>query len=228
MNAEVARARDHTRTGVLLLTIGIAIGWIPYIQDLGGLLIFIGIIFLFIGRWGFSDRHHDLVVAGGVLLVIAIIGVVIVAFALATALIQAATQIGATAQSVGATLQASIQDTLIATVVFAFISGLGQLLMVWGLADPTSRLLLVTGFVLAITISAVLLAIELPLLANAIQSATAGATINTGPINALEGQIQVYGLLSVVPASVTGFAYYRIWRGIDRLPMPEAPRASGY
>jgi hypothetical protein len=223
-DAEVRRARGQTRTGLVLLTIGVAMGWIPVIRDLGGLLALVGIIYLFVGRWGFSARHHDLVVTGGVLVVLGFVASVAIAIALFGAVIQAATQVGASPQTVGAALQSSIENTIIAGFVVAIITGVGQLLMVWAIADRTARGLLIAGFLAAIVIALVVIAIELPLLSSAIQSSTSGSTINLVPVDQFQNQTQFYGVLTVIPSAITAYAYYRIWGAIRVDPAaPAAP-----
>jgi hypothetical protein len=224
---EVRRARGHTRTGLLLLTVGVALGWIPVVRDLGGLLALIGIIFLFVGRWGFSPRHHDLVVVGGVLLVIGFVASIVIAVALVGAIIQAASQIGATPQTLGSALESSIEDTIIAALVVSIVSGIGQILMVWAIADGTSQKLLLIGFAAGIIIAVAIVAIELPLLSSAIQSATSGSSIDLGPINNFQNQTQIFELLTIVPSAITAYAYYRIWNGIQvepEVPVVPTPR----
>ncbi|MCI4360121.1 MAG: hypothetical protein L3J91_00295 [Thermoplasmata archaeon] len=200
---------------MLLILIGVSTSWIPFVKDLGGLLALLGIVFLFLGRWGWGDRHHDRVIAGGILMVISFLAAIVVAAALTDAVLSAASMPGATPQSVGSTLQSSLTTTIYATVLVGFLAGIGQVLMVYSLADARARLLLIVGFLLGVVIGIVLLAYELPLLNHAIQLATSGSTVDPGPINAFANQLQVIGLITVVPSAITAIAYYLIWRRVD-------------
>jgi hypothetical protein len=225
---EVDRARRQTRTGLLLLTIGFALAWIPVIQDLGSLLALVGVLYLFAGRWGFTERHHDLVLTGGVLLVVSFLATIIVAVALVSATLQAATQAGATSQTVGATLESAIQNAAIAAFVVGLLGTVGEVLMVYTIADRTSRALLIAGFFSAIVIGIAIYAVEQPLLSNAIEAATSGPTIDLGPINSYQDQVQLYGLLQVVPSLIIAGAYYLIWQKVDREIRSTAPVPTYY
>ncbi|HXQ94266.1 MAG TPA: hypothetical protein VN864_03745 [Thermoplasmata archaeon] len=224
---EVWTARGRTKTGVLLLTIGVGISWIPVVKDIGGLLALIGIIYLFLGRWGFGDRHHGFVLAGGTLIVLGFLATIVVAVALAFALFQAASQVGSTSQDVANALQTGIENTVIATLAVGILSGIGQVLMVYVIADTTSRWLLIGGLAAGIGLGILLLAIELPALTSAIQAGTSGSTYDLGPVNNFQNQLQIYGLLDVIPAALTGFAYYRIWKKLDESDAPPLGAPSG-
>jgi hypothetical protein len=212
---QVVKARRDTKTGLMLILIGLGLDWIPYIKDVAGLISLVGILFLFVGRWGFTKRHHDYVVAGGVLLLISFIAAIAIGAALALAIFQAASQMGSTPQTLASSIDSTIQDTIIAGVIVAVLTSVAQLLMVWEIADSTARWLLILGLGASFVVGIVIAAIELPLLATAVQTATSGSMVNAGPINNLENQINVYGLLTVFPSAISAYAYYRIWGSID-------------
>jgi hypothetical protein len=224
----VLKARRDTKTGLMLIMIGLGLSWIPYIKDVAGLISLVGILFLFVGRWGFTKRHHDYVVAGGVLLLLSFIAAIVIGAALALAIFQTASQTGSTPQTLASSIDSTIRDTIYAGVIVAVLSAVAQLLMVWEIADSTARTLLILGLVASFVVGLIIAAIELPLLANAVQSATSGSMVNAGPINNLENQINLYGLLTVFPSAISAYAYYRIWRSIDEdsaAPfVPGAPR----
>src|SRR2546422_3394852 len=48
---------DNTKTGLLLLVIGLAISWIPFIGAIGGLVALIGALLVILGREPFGREH---------------------------------------------------------------------------------------------------------------------------------------------------------------------------
>src|SRR5207247_9803719 len=48
---------DNTKTGLLLLVIGLAISWIPFIGAIGGLVALIGALLVILGREAFGREH---------------------------------------------------------------------------------------------------------------------------------------------------------------------------
>src|SRR5947209_19568709 len=48
---------DNTRTGLLLLIIGLALSWIPFIGGLAGLVALIGALLVILGRGAFGREH---------------------------------------------------------------------------------------------------------------------------------------------------------------------------
>ena len=64
------RTRERANTGMLLMIVAFALFWVPYVQDLGSLLAFIGIIFLWFGRKAFDEPFRRWVVRGIVLVVL--------------------------------------------------------------------------------------------------------------------------------------------------------------
>ncbi|MCI4354599.1 MAG: hypothetical protein L3K06_04465, partial [Thermoplasmata archaeon] len=214
VDQEIWQARDRTRTGLLLLTVGIGISWIPYIGGIGGLLVLVGILLLFLGRHGFTERHRASVVLGGALLLVALVGSLVVGLWVAGSILGAATP-GATPQDVANAAVTALQNAAIAAVVLGAMSGVGRLLLVWELADKANRWLLLAGMVLALLLGVLILGYELPLFSQALQQATAGGSYDRGPIDALSAEVQVIGVLQVIPSAISAFAYYRIWQSLD-------------
>src|SRR5947208_2330975 len=48
---------DNTKTGLLLLIIGLALSWIPFIGAIGGLVALIGALLVILGREAFGREH---------------------------------------------------------------------------------------------------------------------------------------------------------------------------
>ncbi len=207
---ETVRARDRTETGVLLVAIGLALGWIPYIGIVGGLLSLIGIILLFLGREGFGDRHRNAVVVGGFLLVLSVIAAFVLGLLIAGMIVSIAQVQGVTLKDVTDTVIPSLESAAGGAIVIAAIGGLGQILLVFQLADRTTRWLLVIGLIAAIVVGAALYLIEVPQIEAAFRAATISGTLDRGPIVQLQNQMQLEGLLRGVPALISAYAFLRV------------------
>src|SRR5207245_10769581 len=70
---------DNTKTGLLLLIIGLAISWIPFIGAIGGLVALIGALLVILGREAFG-REHDRNAILALIVFFVVIGVTIVGF----------------------------------------------------------------------------------------------------------------------------------------------------
>src|SRR6266852_9726216 len=72
---------DNTKTGMLLLIIGVALSWVPFIGAIGGLIALIGAVFVILGREAFGPAHDRNVILSIILFVVGIavtiVGVII-------------------------------------------------------------------------------------------------------------------------------------------------------
>ena len=227
IDQEIWQARDRTKTGVLLLAVGIAISWIPIVGGFGGLLALIGVILLFLGRHGFTEPHRADVVLGGALLLVSVLGAIVLAVWVAGSIVSAGSTVGATSQDIANAAVNALQGAAYGALVLGVIGATGQLLMVWELADTSTRWLLILGLLVGLALGVVVLAVEVPLFSQAFQQATAGGGYNRGPIDALNSQIQAYSLLRIFPAAISAFAYYRIWSALSAR-IDAAPAAAQY
>ncbi|MGD0250564.1 MAG: zinc ribbon domain-containing protein [Thermoplasmata archaeon] len=212
----IDQARDRTRLGLLFLIIGLALGWIPYIGALGGILSIIGLILVFMGREGFGPAHRWFVVLGAALFVIAflitIIGSVVIVFSIVG---EFADTTLSNAQ-IGSAVQNAVLGIFVLALVAAILSGLAHVFVVFDLGDDRNRIVLWVGFVASITISVAIFAIVYPQLSNAISQATSGSTLNSTPITNLENESTLLGLLQGIPALLFLVAYYRAWLDTGR------------
>lgn len=207
---EEARGRERTSSGLLLMMIGVGIAWIPYISEVGGLLTFIGIILMFMGRHGYGDRHHNFVLGGCGLILLALVIAVIIVISFASSVLSAASTPGETTAQIGALFQADLQGLFYTLAFVGILSDLGQLLLVYGIADPTSKIILWTALALSWILALIVLTFVLGQLSAAVAQATSGSTINTAPITALQSQETLLGTVQVVPDILFVYAYYRI------------------
>ena len=205
----IVRDRDRTVTGLLLLVIGIALSWIPYLSFLGGILALIGIILVFLGRRAYGPEHHRYVVAGGALFVITILATVGLTIGLVVALLGQVTVTGNSVSLASGALQSDFQVFFIGAAVVGILGGLSRVILVYGLSDKTTRILLWGGFVASIVLSIVILAVLYPQIVNAVNQATSGSTVNTGPIDNLQNESTLLGLINILPAFLFAWAYWR-------------------
>ena len=206
----VVRDRDRTVEGLLLIVIGIALSWIPYVDIIGGLIALIGIILVFMGRRAYGPDHHRDVVAGGALFVVSILASVGLGIGLVVAFLGAATVSSSGTVTFNASaLQGDLQVFFIAAAVVGIIGGLSQVILVYALSDRTTRILLWAGFVLSIALSLIILFILYPQVVTAVSQATSGSTYNAGPINSLDNESDLLGALKVVPSVLFAWAYWR-------------------
>ncbi|MDE1822593.1 MAG: hypothetical protein KGI98_17290, partial [Euryarchaeota archaeon] len=212
--APITRDQDRTSTGLLLMVIGFALAWVPYINAIAGLLALIGIILVFLGRRGYDARHHQYVVVGGVLYAISFLGIVVLTLGLVASLASDLTASGPSSggSSVGQALSGDLSTFFIGAVVLGAIGALANVMVVYGLSDRQTRWLLWAGFVSGIVTSVIVLLFVLPMMQAAIAQATSGSTIDPTPINNLRNTASLYGAVSVVSSLFFAWAYLRARR----------------
>lgn len=134
-----ARGRSETETGLFLMVIGLAIGWIPLVSIVGGLLLFIGFVYVWNGRYDYRPPHPRFVLWA---LLLAISGYVV---ALGLELVLFAT---------GRT-PSSLVTFPLTTSVGTSISLLGAVLLVYSIATPGARQLLWVAYGLGVATSVI-------------------------------------------------------------------------
>ncbi len=217
MSYERRRAIDRTKTGVALLAIGAALGWIPVVSLLGGLLILIGAILVILGREAFGAAHERNVPIAIVLYIIGVIGGFLLADSL-TGQVEAAASLPA-AQVSGA-VEAAFNTFLIGGVIVGIFGGLGSVLFLYALMDTPGKLLLWTSFVASFAILFLVWAIIIGQVGSAVSAAYATNPPDTGPINALDAQVTTLRLLNAIPDLLLAAAAYVAWSRIDRGQSP--------
>jgi hypothetical protein len=217
----ISQARDRTKTGLVLVMIGIGIGWIPYASYVGGFLVFIGLILLYLGRWGFGPDHRRFVLAGIVIVLLGILIAFFGALLFASTIVSAGTM-GLTPSQLTSALQSDVVGLFIVVFIAGAIGAVGQAILPQGLADTKTRRILWIAAGLAIVVSGFVLWIITPEVSSAVGQAVNGTsmTVNTGPITALESQEYVLELLSIGPDALFVWGYYRVWsEAVRRTPL---------
>ena len=206
---EIARDRERTGIGLLLMIIGLAIGWVPYVGALGGLLALIGVIVLFLGRRAYGPDHQRNVVVGGVLLLVGLIAGIVVAVAVVGAVVSSVTASSGSPSQLGSALEQELIAVFVAATVLGVLGAIAEVILPYALADRTTRILLWTGFATSVAVSVLTLWVLLPLLSSAISQATSGTSFDVGPINQLELTENILRLAGAVPALFFTWGYYR-------------------
>ncbi len=210
---------DRTKTGVLLLLVGTLIGWIPLVGVIGLILIFIGVIFVIIGRKAFGATHSRNVILSIVLFFIGIgisaAGGIVLAGIFFAGFAGAPTQ---------AAVQSALTTYLIIGIVGSIISGLASILFIFALQNQTGRLLLFAAYGASIAIQIATFVLLSGTFAQILSSAFPGGTYNaTAAAAALANftsQASSLALLSVIPALLFAAADYIVWSRINRGEIP--------
>ena len=222
-DADRRKQIDRTKTGLLLLLIGGLISWIPLIGVVGALLLLIGAILVILGRNAFGSTHARNVVLAIVLFFVGIIIGIIAGVIFAAAVFSAVASQNPAA--VAAALASAFNTLLVGAIIAAAIGGIARVLLTYSLQKQIGKMLLWAGYAANLAISIAIFAIIAPLISNAVAQSTSGGTYNPAPLIALQGQLTVYGYLSVIPALLFAAATYLAWSRVSHgeIPPPTTP-----
>lgn len=218
---------DRTLLGLLLAIIGFLLVWIPDVDIVGGLLVLVGAFLIFLGRRGFGERHRRSVAAGVALILIGLVGTFLAAVIYALSIVAAAVMPGVTIAQIGSQISGDLTFFVAATATLGILTVVGEILLVYQLADPRARQILWAGLAAQIAAAAGVIVIVLPAVSSAISQATSTGTLNLAPINALETKAQLVELVGAIPALLFAWGYYRTRRAISRRDEPGAPSPLG-
>lgn len=188
---------DNTKTGLLLLVIGLSISWIPFIGAIGGLVAIIGALLVILGRDAFGREHSRNVILA-LIVFFAGIGVTIAGFF--------GLFFGAFYYSTGNPGSLAFASLGILSVIGGGVTGLSEVLLTYALQLKSGRILLWTAYAAGITISAVNFLLILPLLS--------GSGVLVLPALLLSS------FLGVIPALLYAVAYYLARERIVRREIP--------
>jgi len=208
---------NRTRTGLLLLAIGLILGPIPYISFIGGLLEFIGAILVILGRDAFGYTHARNTIISLLLYIIGFIALIISVTGFASSIVTIALSSG---NRTGAVTNA-INAYLVALIISTAIIGLGTVLFTYALQQETGRLLLWIGYALNMIVSTLTLIIISSQIKSIVAETFASGTYNPAPIQSLQGQTQLLGLFGLIPALSFAIAYGMALSRINRGELPE-------
>jgi len=195
---------DHTKTGLLLLIIGLALSWIPLIGAVGGLVALIGALLVILGREAFGREHSRNAILALIVFFVGI-GVTIVGSVLLFFL----------AFSFRAGTSSIVQPFAwfgVVSVVGGAVTGISEVLLTYALQLSTGRILLWTAYAASIAISFVNLLFILPIF-----NGTGGFFFPA---------IFVTAFLGIIPAMLYAVAYYLARQRIvhREIPSPIPPQ----
>jgi MFS family permease len=219
--AESARRTniDRTKTGLLLVIVGILLGPVPYAMYVGLILAIVGVIFVLIGRNPFGSSHSNYTVFSVVIYCVGI-GITFVAgFLFGLSFVTAALS-GGGQTAIDQALVSAFNDLIIGVLVGGAVVGIAYVIFTYALQDSTGRVLLYTAFATQVTISALVAYIISPQVAGAVAQSFSGGTFNPYPLSVLQAQLQFLQLLSLIPAVIFAIAYYRAYSRIKRGVVP--------
>lgn len=225
---ETRRERDRTDRGLLALALGAALGWIPVVQYFAAFFTLAGLLYLFLGRHGYDRSHRNCVVAGGALILLTTLAVLVltaasVATLLATPLPPPGT--GLSRSTVGS-LEADLGGYFIGLAFLAILSSLAGVVIVLRLADPFTRTLLWGAFLLSCMIALFALLYLLLTVDGILNALAAGSSVSGDQLVNLQNTLLLESLAKAAPALLFAWAYQRA-RLQARDPLGARPGGSG-
>ena len=200
--------RQRSSTGFLLFAIALFLAWIPYVQYLGDLLLFIGILMIFFGRNGFSDNHVlNVDIAIFLIILMIIIAIVVAVISASTiASLNLSNNSGTITSSQALHQLSAIFSTYLgAMIVVSLIGGISYVLIPYDLLEKSWRILLIIAFLIMVGISITSYVLVSGLISNIISNAGTSSFL-TIAANA-QGQATLYGLLAAIPDILLGIIY---------------------
>ena len=215
--AQLARGRDmdKTKTGLLLLIIGILLGPIPYANYLGGLLVLIGAIVVITGRNSFGPAHSRNTVFSAVIYAAGSLVLILIVLASTSSAIYAV-QAGASAAQA---LSSAITNALVSAVVGGIILGLAQVLFTYAIQDRLGKTLLWLGYAASIAVSILIVLIVSPEISVATAQSTANG-FDPAPFYDLQTRLRALMLVDFIPAIINASALYLARSRIERGEIP--------
>ncbi len=217
LDYETRRGIDRTKTGVALLAIGSALGWIPVISLLGGFLVLVGAVLVILGREAFGASHSRNVVLALVLYLIGLFGVFILAASFAGSLEAA---VALPASEVAGAVSQAFDSFLIGGIIVGLFSGFAVVLFLYSLLDTPGKILIWGSFFAAFGILILVWAVISGEVTNAIEASLATTPPDAGPLLALDAQLNGLKLLNVIPDLLLAGAAYVAWSRIDQGKIP--------
>ncbi len=198
---------DNTKTGLLLLIIGLALSWIPFIGAIGGLVALIGALLVILGREAFGREHARNAILALVFFFVGI-GVTVVG---ALALFFAAFSYRAGPSSI---VQPAFAWLGVITIIGGGVTGISEVLLTYSLQQSSGRILLWTAYAASIAISTVNFLFIVPFFNG------------TGTGLLVFPTVFLTIFLGIIPALLYAAAYYLARQRIVRreIPSPITPQ----
>ncbi len=215
---------SRTKTGLLLLIIGLLVGPIPFVGVIGSTLDLIGAILVIIGRRPFGPEHSRNTIWSVIIYVVGIAVVIIGSFAFTLSVVSASINGSANGtfnqNAIGQALASSFNVLLIAAAIGGAIIGIANVLFTYAIQNRDGRIILWSAYVAGLAVSVITILVISPLITSAFQQAVSGGRYNPAPISALQFQESVVGLLGYIPALLYALALYSVVSRINRREIP--------
>ncbi len=215
---------SRTKTGLLLLIIGLLVGPIPFVGVIGSILDLIGAILVIIGRRPFGPEHSRNTIWSVIIYVVGIAVVIIGSFAFTLSVVSASINGSANGtfnqNAIGQALASSFNVLLIAAAIGGAIIGIANVLFTYAIQNRDGRIILWSAYVAGLAVSVITILVISPLITSAFQQAVSGGRYNPAPISALQFQESVVGLLGYIPALLYALALYSVVSRINRREIP--------
>jgi len=206
---------------LLLLIIGVLLRPVPFIGGIGTLLIFIGAILVILGREAFGSDHSRNTIWSIIIYVVGAAIAAIGGFLFGLELFTARLTNGST--SLSQALSSSFATLLVAISIGTAVTSIAYVLFTYAIQNQNGKTLLWIAYVANVTVTIVSSYFIFTLLPDAIARAVAGGTYNPGPLQDLQNQLQLLGLLNFIPAALFAAALYLAWSRIGRGELPAKP-----
>jgi hypothetical protein len=218
---------SNTQTGLLLLTIGFGLAireaCLTSILALVVLILsIIGILFIYMDRISFSERHRKFASLSFGLYILAAILVVLVVIITVLAAFELATSGGGQHFSGEATIDFfnTMKDISYTSLIIAVIYGIARTLLVHELEDKAGRIFLYGALVVIITFTLISTIATAVAVDSTILTIGNSSTISIDEFaNLTEGlnALIIYEYLGIIPNILYMIAFYIAYRNVDRI-----------
>lgn len=197
---------DTTATGLLLLSIGLFLYWIPDVKYFGYLLALVGGLLVFLGRRAFSSAHQRNAILSLVLIIVTFVFAIVIIFSLVGSIL-VSVSLGGTNQQIVQRLISAFRSYLLMLIVLSFISGLPYLLISFELQNSTGRLLLLISYILLITAIVVSYFVIMPLVTSTSNELLTNPGNTDTVVAGLRSKISTDSILTSLPYILFGISY---------------------
>ena len=204
-----------TLTGLLLLGIGTGIAWIPfawipYVQYVGILLNFIGVILIFLNRHNFETKHSTYVVMSIVIYLVSSLIVVFITVAGVISIVSTSYFSSLSLSQQESMVRGQLQTIVLGAIIAAMIGSIAYFTITYGLQDEKGKLLLLIGLVSNFIIEIIIGAILYSFMTTFINGMFYNNTFHESKLSSFSGDLSSYSILSVIPMITYAIAYLRI------------------
>ncbi len=216
---------DRTRTGLLVLLIGIIVGSLPAVGIIGVILIIIGAILVILGRKAFGPEHARNVMISILIFFVGIVIVIAAGLVFVAAIVSAYTTNRSNPAAAADSVRVAFNNLLILVIVGAAISGIAYILFTYAIQNRMGRMVLFIAYAVGVAVQIAVYALISPAVSDAVARSVVGGTFDPAPFRDLQARAQILGLLGIIPSAIYAFAYYLVWSRVSRgeIPAPTAP-----